>query len=235
MKRFDDGKIAFTAAGIALVAGLGLQFAALVAQTSISADGVVESTSGGLKFPDGTVQVTAAAARPAPVEATGQQLCWDSSGNGVACSGTGQDGELQRGAAWPTPRFVDNGDGTVTDMLTGLIWLQQTNCFGEEVWLDALSDANALASGACSLTDGSMATDWRLPSISELNSLLDYSQDPAVDGPPFLDFMVNRDYWSSTSSTFAPENAYSLCFGCATSGAFDKDVVRHVWPVRGGR
>lgn len=234
MKMLDYRRVAWSAAGIALLAVLGLAFGPLVAQTSISTDGVVESTSGGFRFPDGTIQMTAAAS-PAPVEDTGQRACADALGTTISCSGTGQDGELQPGVAWPTPRLIDNGDGTVTDNLTGLIWLRETNCFGQEAWLDALSDANELASGACSLTDGSMATDWRLPSISELNSLLDYSQDPAVDGPPFLDFMVNRDYWSSTSSTFAPENAYSLCFGCATSGAFDKDVVRHVWPVRGGR
>ena len=41
---------------------------------------------------------------------------------------TGDDGALQKGVAWPNPRFTDNGDGTVTDNLTGLIWLKNANC-----------------------------------------------------------------------------------------------------------
>ena len=52
----------------------------VTAQTAITADGVVESTSGGFKFPDGTVQTTAASPGTAPVEDTGQQGCWDASG-----------------------------------------------------------------------------------------------------------------------------------------------------------
>ena len=49
--------------------------------------------------------------------------------------------------AWPNPRFTDNSDGTVTDNLTGLIWLKDANCFGDRTWISALSDANGLASG----------------------------------------------------------------------------------------
>jgi len=48
---------------------------------------------------------------------TGQARCYDS-------AGTGQDGDIRAGVAWPVPRFMDNGDGTVTDNLTGLIWTQ---------------------------------------------------------------------------------------------------------------
>ncbi len=43
---------------------------------------------------------------------------------------TGDDGDLERGVALVTPRFTDNGDGTVTDNQTGLIWLKNANCFG---------------------------------------------------------------------------------------------------------
>ncbi|MCH7667430.1 MAG: hypothetical protein IH936_16070 [Acidobacteria bacterium] len=79
---------------------------------------MIESTSSGFKFPDGTVQATAAVAGSAPVADTGQQSCWDAGGSPITCSGTGQDGELQRGVDWPAPRFTDNGDGMVTDNLT---------------------------------------------------------------------------------------------------------------------
>ena len=61
---------------------------------------------------------------------TGQFLCYDNEGNVIDCAGTGQDGDLQMGRASPDPRFTDNGDGTVTDNLTGLIWLQEIDLLG---------------------------------------------------------------------------------------------------------
>jgi len=65
---------------------------------------------------------------PAPVPKSGQTACWDESGYPIDCVGTGQDGEYQGGVS-VDPRFTDNGDGTVTDNLTGLIWLKDANCF----------------------------------------------------------------------------------------------------------
>ena len=47
----------------------------------------------------------------------------------------------------PDTRFIDNADGTVTDNLTGLVWLQNASCFGPRIWWDALLDANNLAGG----------------------------------------------------------------------------------------
>src|SRR5207245_6844069 len=51
--------------------------------------------------------------------ATGQTTCWDSNGNVIPCAGTGQDGELRKGAPLA---YVDHGNGTVTDLNTGLVW-----------------------------------------------------------------------------------------------------------------
>src|SRR5262245_23398229 len=51
--------------------------------------------------------------------ATGQTTCWDSSGTMISCTGTGQDGDLQKGAALS---YTDNADGTITDNNTGLVW-----------------------------------------------------------------------------------------------------------------
>ena len=106
------------------------------------------------------------------VAKTGQTQCWDAGGTVIPCAGTGQDGQYQAGIdpavsaifgtayntpAWTGVRFTDNGDGTVTDNLTALIWLKNANCFGAKNWATALSDANALASGSCGLSDGSIA------------------------------------------------------------------------------
>ena len=109
------------------------------------------------------------------VAKTGQTLCYDVAGGTIACAGTGQDGQYQAGIdpvvaptccgttnayntpAWTGVRFTDNGDGTVTDNLTALIWLKNANCFGPPNWATALSDANTLANGSCGLSDGSSA------------------------------------------------------------------------------
>src|SRR5712691_11453672 len=113
-------------------------------------------------------------AQPARVPQTGQTQCWDINGNQIPCDGTGEDGDYQAGVDWPTPRFTDRGNGTVRDNLTGLIWLKDILCAaraGSPTWLDALTFANTLASGTCGLRDGSVAGDWRLPNIRELQSL----------------------------------------------------------------
>jgi hypothetical protein len=73
------------------------------------------------------------------------------------------DGYYEKGVEWPNPRFRDNEDGTVTDNLTGLIWLKNANCFGSRTWNEAITDCNVLANGQCGLTDGSGGGDWRLP------------------------------------------------------------------------
>ncbi len=112
----------------------------------------------------------------------------------------GDDGALAKGMAWPSTRFADNADGTVTDNLTGLVWLKNAGCFVATLWATALTDANQLASGACGLSDGSQAGDWRLPNIVELESVVDAStSSPAITvGSPFVN-VSNGIYWSSTS------------------------------------
>ena len=112
----------------------------------------------------------------------------------------GDDASLHKGIAWPGPRFADNQDGTVTDNLTGLTWLQDAGCLPAAVWATALAEVNQLASGACALNDGSHAGQWRLPNLNELESVVDVSaSNPAVSvGSPFLN-VSNGIYWSSTS------------------------------------
>jgi hypothetical protein len=70
----------------------------------------------------------------AGVPRTGQVNCWDSQGHPVPCPGSGHDGDYQMGVEWPNPRFTDNGDGTVTDNLTGLIWLKDAACMDQMHW-----------------------------------------------------------------------------------------------------
>ena len=62
----------------------------------------------------------------------------------------------------------DNGDGTVTDSSTGLVWLKNANCFGSVNWDEAKTKASQLKNGQCGLSDGSTAGQWRLPTINKL-------------------------------------------------------------------
>jgi len=127
---------------------------------------------------------------------------------------TGDDFSLQKGVAWPSTRYTDNSDGTVTDHLTGLVWLKNAGCFSPMNWVAALAAANQLASGACGLTDGSTAGQWRMSNANELESLVDVSQtNPAVSiGSPFTGINLANAYWSSTTYNALPANAMSIRF-----------------------
>jgi hypothetical protein len=119
------------------------------------------------------------------------------------------DGDIQAGVEWPTPRFTNRGNGKVRDNLTGLIWLRNANCsaISQADWLTALTYVNGLAHGQCGLTDDTSVGTWRLPNVRELLSLIDFGQSgysgafPA--NHPFLNVQIGNAallvYWSSTT------------------------------------
>jgi hypothetical protein len=173
--------------------------------------------------------------------ATGQNTCYNAAGTVITCAGTGQDGEYQLGAT-ASPRFTDNSNGTVTDNLTGLIWLKNANCSATLggvaktttlVWANALTWSNNLASGSCGLTDGSVAGDWRVPNITELESLVDLqNSSPSLPtGHPFTS-VVASFYWSSTSGVSNPSNAWFVNFNTGAANLNTKTTSSYVWPVR---
>ena len=132
----------------------------------------------------------------------------------LASYASGDDYSRQMGVAWPATRFTDNLDGTVTDHLTGLVWLKNAGCFAPTDWSAALTAARQLASGACGLSDGSTAGQWRMPNANELESLVDVSQfNPAVAaGHPFTNLALGNAYWSSTTYMAGPANAMAIRF-----------------------
>ncbi len=159
----------------------------------------------------------------------------------------GDDHDAARGVAWPGARFTDHGDGTVTDQLSGLIWLKDAGCSAATQWSAALAAANQLASGACGLSDGSSAGQWRMPNANELESLVDVSQaHPAVSvASPFKNIDLVHAYWSSTTYTAAPANAMAIRFtdgrwingADAGDGSFSNTKAtssNSLWAVRSG-
>jgi YVTN family beta-propeller protein len=182
---------------------------------------------------------------------TGQRSCYDSTGKVIVCAGTGQDGEKRAGVAWPSPRFTDHLDGTITDRLTGLMWLKDANCMntqyldfdtdgakdGKVTWIHALQFVAGINSGAYGKC-GAGRTGWRLPNRVELASLIDRSKwNPALpEGHTFTGLRHGSSdfYWSS--STAFTDDAKWAWFMCPWDGLIEptkKDLVLYVWPVRG--
>ena len=173
---------------------------------------------------------------PAPVSQTGQTICYNPGipYGEIDCASTGQDGELRRGVEWPRQRFVDNLDGTVTDHLTGLIWLKDANCFGERTWGEALSDCNGLESGSCGLSDGSSSGTWRLPNIKELFSLLDYGETGHALPSGHLFTNLGMTYWSSTNDANYNHNAWRISLFSGSVSYDNMTDIFFVLPVKGG-
>ena len=91
------------------------------------------------------------------------------------------------------PSYQDNGDGTVTDQVTGWVWQRIDG--GEMTW------ERAKAYAATNTLGGVPAGSWRLPTIHELASLLIYSrQNPALDLAYFASSGGNADYWWSSNT-----------------------------------
>ncbi|KJU83868.1 secreted protein containing DUF1566 [Candidatus Magnetobacterium bavaricum] len=186
---------------------------------------------------------------------TGQTSCWDTSGNSIACAGTGQDGDTRSGAVWPNPRFT-NPDGStpisvnvVTDQLTGLMWTRDAgtptigSCVGGTMpwqsglnYVACLNRANYLG-----------YSDWRLPNMVELNSLNSYTSatsPPAVwlNSIGFQNVKTGQYdfYLSSTVVAHRTDKAaYNFIFA---DGGMCVAVIpgmcfsyNYVWPVRAGQ
>jgi len=133
-----------------------------------------------------------------------------------------------RGPAWGANDFVDNGDGTVTDRSTDLVWQQKDDGRTRD-WPAALAYCEALKLAG--------HDDWRLPNVKELQSIVDYRRhDPALD-TRFLHQSDRRAwFWSSTTHGDNVSQADYVCFGKCTSvdgvdvhgaGAQRSDPKRH--------
>jgi hypothetical protein len=152
-------------------------------------------------------------------------------------------------------RFADCGNGTVTDQVTGLIWLKDADCHGWADYPTANNHAASLGDGtppACNLTDGSSPGDWRLPTVEEWQVIIDQAiSNGCMEPGPFFPDVVGTGccgtgtcafygvqqniYWSA--STYAPIPNFALAVNLAYGSiiAMSKTIVRGVWPVRDGQ
>jgi hypothetical protein len=157
-------------------------------------------------------------------------------------------------------RYVNCGNGTVTDTHTGLIWLQDAGCLGSLSWADANIAAAVLESGQCGLTDGSKPGDWRLPSNAEWQAMVDAAKNhpllgctnPALTddggsacfadggGSSFSNVVATGGYWSSTTHSqsvgLLPDGSKAgeviLSNGFVPSYVDKSCCPQRVWPVR---
>ncbi|MCP4353954.1 MAG: DUF1566 domain-containing protein, partial [Desulfobacterales bacterium] len=164
----------------------------------------------------GVTGTATAAAYPALVPKTGQTTSYR----------TEDDGNIQKGVAWPA-RFTNNGDGTVTDNLTGLMWIQNPDETLRN-WDAAISYCNALTTAGY--------TDWHLSNQMELISLIDISQyNPALPaGHPFSGLRADT-YWSGSTSADDTSSARSVNLYNGAMGSATKTGTFYVLPVRGGQ
>ena len=81
-------------------------------------------------------------------------------------------------SAYGDNNFIDNGDGTVSDLATGLMWQKADDGVGRD-WEEALKYAEDL--------ELSTYSDWRLPNAKELQSIVDYSRSPQTTNSPAID------------------------------------------------
>ncbi len=177
--------------------------------------------------------------------ATSQTSCFDVAGTVIGCAGTGQDGEIQAGAS---VAFLDNGNGTITDLRTGLVWEKfsddgtihdRDNVF---TWTNAFD--NKIATLNAAVFAG--FADWRVPNYKELVSLLDLERstpsivpifdDSCVPGCTVLDCSCTalNGYWTSTTAVGNPSFAWSVEFFDGFVNANLKTGSAFVRAVRGG-
>ncbi len=119
--------------------------------------------------------------------------------------------------------FTDNGDGTVTDTVTGLMWAQASADTAMN-WQQALA--------WCQNLELAGYTDWRLPDINELMTLADYARTNLINTTFFPD-TVSDNYWSATTRANQTGKGITMNFNYGSAGLIDKSDNIYARCVRG--
>jgi hypothetical protein len=143
-----------------------------------------------------------------------------------------------------TVRFMDCGNGTVTDGVTGLVHLKNANCYGLVDWVTANTTAATFdLTALCGLTDGSRPGDWRLMTKEEWDAIVAPGCPTAPkivgnsgcysDGAWATDLQAGF-YWSSSTLDGVTTKAHdaNLASGVVPPLGRNKDNSVYFWPVR---
>jgi len=207
-----------------------------------------------LGFASGTLACTAGcgydlsgcASASTTFPATGQTTCWNSSGTILPCADTGHDGDVQAGAPLA---YQDNGDGTITDLNTGLMWEKKSDDGSITDWNNSYNWDDAFAVHVATLNSGGGFgghTDWRVPNVKEMQSIVNYEKSMPAVSPAFnnnctpgctvltCSCTASFFYWSSTTYESLPNGAWVVDFGYGGVDNFYKPNFYYVRVVRGG-
>jgi hypothetical protein len=122
--------------------------------------------------------------------------------------------------------WVINKDEAVTDIRTGLMWQKEASTL-DMTWQNAIKYCENL-----SLSD---YNDWRLPTLQELRSIVDYSKHNDAINQDFFNGLLSAFYWSSTSYADYTGSAWGVYFNYGYDSNFAKDSSYYVRAVRGGQ
>jgi hypothetical protein len=172
--------------------------------------------------------------------------------------GSGSDGDVWDGAALS---YTDNGDGTITDNNTGLMWEKKDDSGGihdkDNAYTWGMTDPPYTMNGTMVTTflatlnaGGGFAghTDWRIPNIKELQSIVNYEivyPGPVVSAAfntgctlgctvTSCSCTVSSNYWSSTTTQHTPGSAWYVGFYGGDVSFVNKDYNYFVRVVRDG-
>ncbi len=170
---------------------------------------------------------------------TGQEQCYDDSTEipppSPGESFYGQDAQY----TGIQPAYQDNGDGTVSDLNTGLMWQQTPDLENKSTWAAALAGADTFLLAGYD--------NWRLPSIKELYSLIDF-RGSSMDTTPYIDTtyfhfawgdtiqgerLIDAQYWSSTEYVGLTMTGDKTAFGVNFADGRIKGYPTETGPVPG--
>jgi len=133
---------------------------------------------------------------------------------------------VRSGQCGPFDNFIDNGDGTVTNTDTGLMW-QQYGTIETTTWQEALA--------YCENLDLAGYDDWRLPNVTELQSLVDYERYSPTINTTYFPNTQSSYYWSSTTIANDTSYAWNVDFLDGYVGNYGKSDGHYVRAVRSGQ
>ena len=187
--------------------------------TTTATEGDIKSGRTFIKRAGGVMTFTTGTMQPHELPDTGQ----------TGSYATGDDAVYNPSATQPS--YTDNGDGTITDNRTGLMWVKDGNSAGCNngstlIWSDALTFCENLSYAGY--------TDWRLPNIKELSSIVNSGGYTPMINTTYFSNTKSNYYWTSTTYAGNTSNAWGVSFVSGSVTSIGKITGYCVCPVRGG-